>query len=494
MRWHASYAHLPTGLATDVLLVADEGRWTRIEPGVPAGQATADGAERLPGAVLPGLANCHSHAFHRVLRGRTHAGGGTFWTWREAMYAVAARLDPDSYLALARAAYAEMALAGVSAVGEFHYLHHGAAGQPYDDPNAMGLALVEAAAQAGIRLTLLDTCYLAGGLGPEGHLPLEGTQLLFGDGAAGGAACRSGRMDPFLHGAESWRDRVSLLRDHGQGGPEHLRVGAAIHSVRAVPREALRIVAEQARGRGPTRPDESAQQRSVQQRSVQHRTAQRDGAPLHLHLSEQPAENQACVAAYGLTPTGLLAQEGVLGQDLSAVHATHLTEADIGLLGAAGVTACFCPTTERDLADGIGPARALADAGASLSLGSDQHAVVDLLEEARALEMHERLASRQRGRFTPEQLLAAATAHGSIGWPDAGRIEVGTRADLVAVRLDTVRTAGTDPAQVLLAATAADVDTVVVDGRTVVSAGQHVLGDVGHLLRAAIAPLWEEGH
>ncbi|MGB3762950.1 MAG: amidohydrolase family protein, partial [Ornithinimicrobium sp.] len=212
-------------------------------------------------------------------------------------------------------------------------------------------------------------------------------------------------------------------------------------------------------------------------------------APLHIHLSEQPAENEACRAAYGTTPTGLLEAEGLLAPHLSAVHATHLSAGDVQLLGAAGVTACFCPTTERDLADGIGPAKALLEAGARLSLGSDQHAVIDLLEEARALEMHERLASGHRGRLSPDQLLDAATAHACLGWTDAGAIRVGARADLVALRADSVRTTGTDPAQILYAATAGDVDTVVVSGRTVVSEGQHVLGDVGALLRDALEPL-----
>jgi cytosine/adenosine deaminase-related metal-dependent hydrolase len=171
------------------------------------------------------------------------------------------------------------------------------------------------------------------------------------------------------------------------------------------------------------------------------------------------------------------------------VHATHLTDADIAGLGGTGTGVCLCPTTERDLADGIGPARALSDAGAPLSLGSDQHAVVDPIEEARALEMHERLANGERGRFRPSELLAALTNHAPLGRPDAGRLAVGAPADLVAVRLDTVRTAGADPAQVLYAATAADVDTVVVDGRPVVEGGAHRLGDVGPLLATAIGAL-----
>src|SRR5690606_30790841 len=203
-------------------------------------------------------------------------------------------------------------------------------------------------------------------------------------------------------------------------------------------------------------------------------------------------ENEAALAAYGLTPTQLLAEEGVLGPNLTAVHATHLTETDIGLLAGAHTTACFCPTTERDLADGIGPARALGDAGVRLSLGSDQHAVVDLIEEARAREAHARLDTLERGRFAPEELLAAATARDTIRSAAAGRLEVGARAELGAVRRDTGRTGGADPAQVLLAATAADVDTVVVGGRTVVSEGRHVLGGVGRLLATAIEPLWRD--
>ena len=433
--YFARHALLPTGPAADVTVEVAAGRFVAVT----AGTRPPSDATRLPGVVLPGLANCHSHAFHRALRGRTHAGGGTFWTWREGMYRVAAALDPDSYLALARATYAEMALAGITAVGEFHYLHHAPGGARYADPNAMGAALIQGAADAGIRLTLLDTCYLAGGLGPDGHAALGPEQLRFTDGTA-----------------PAWADRVGLLT-----GSDSVLVGSAVHSVRAVPRDALPVVAEAAAGR-----------------------------PLHVHLSEQPAENEAALAYYGRTPTELLAEAGVLGPLTSAVHATHLTGSDIATLGRTGTTSCFCPTTERDLADGIGPARALLDAGSGLSLGSDQHAVIDLIEEARALEMHERLATRQRGRFTPAQLLTAATRHDTLGWADAGALAVGHRADLVAVRLDGPRTAGADPAQILLAASAADVDTVVVDGRPVVTGGRHRLGDVGELLRTAIEPLW----
>jgi formiminoglutamate deiminase len=426
--FYAERAWLGDGITSGVRITVHSGRITAVEPA-----ARQPGDVPLPGLVLPGFANTHSHAFHRALRGRTHESG-TFWTWRERMYAVAGRLDPDSYFALARATYAEMALAGVSTVGEFHYLHHAPDGRPYADPNVMGQALRAAAQEAGIRLTLLDACYLNGGIGQ----PLSGVARRFGDGSVA-----------------AWADRLAALAPD-----EHSVSGAAIHSVRAVPRDALPEVVEAAVGR-----------------------------PLHVHLSEQQAENEQCLAAYGVTPAQLLADAGALGGNTTAVHATHVTEADIVLLGASGSSVSVCPTTERDLADGIGPSRRLYDAGVRITLGTDQHAVIDMFEEARALEMHERLATGRRGRFTPAQLVAALTGHHALGWPDAGRIAPGLRADLVAVRLDTVRTAGVDPAQAVFAASAADVDTVLVDGRMIVSGGRHVLGDIGEMLRSAIRPL-----
>ena len=434
--WFAAYALLPYGLARNVRFEIADGRFTNV-----IADAEPDGAQHLPGVALPGLANCHSHAFHRALRGRTHSGGGTFWTWRQQMYEVAGKLDPDRYLALARATYAEMALAGITGVGEFHYLHHAQGGTRYADPNAMAEALRTAAADAGVRLTVLDTCYLAGGLGADGHRPLDDVQLRFSDGDADGFA-----------------RRVAALREDA-----NTRVGTAIHSVRAVPREAFDAVV--------------------------HVTPAR---PLHVHVSEQVGENEACREFYGCTPTALLDDGGVLSPATTAVHATHLTGDDVQRFGAAHATVCLCPTTERDLADGIGPGRELADAGVPLSVGSDQHAVVDLFEEARGVEMHERLIERRRGRFAPADLLEILTRHDRIGWPDAGRLEPNRRADLVAVRLDSARTAGCDPAQVLFAATAADVDTVLVDGRPIVSSGKHMLGDIGPLLADAIEAAWRD--
>ena len=394
---------------------------------------------RVPGLTLPGLANCHSHAFHRALRGRTQRERGTFWTWREQMYAVAATLDPDSYYALARATYREMAAAGITAVGEFHYLHHQPDGTPYDEPNEMGHALIAAALDAGVRITLLDTCYLSSGFGA----PVEGAQVRYSDGDADRWAARFGSLGT---------SRADVV------------VGAAIHSVRAVPREQLGVVVAAAQGR-----------------------------PLHAHLSEQVAENDACLAAYGLTPTGLLHDAGALGPRTSLVHATHLTDADVALLGTSGATACFCPTTERDLGDGIGPSRALRDAGSPLTLGSDSHAVIDPFEEMRGLELDERLATQRRGHWSAQELLEAATTHGhaSLGFERAGRIGVGARADLVTIDTSTPRTAGTgaDENTAVFAAAAEDVTQVMVDGRVVVRQGDR--HEIGRELDAVIRALWK---
>ncbi len=420
----------------DVLVRVDGDRIVAVEREVtePPPDATA-----LSGLTIPGFANAHSHAFHRALRGRTQRGAGSFWTWREQMYALAGSLDPDQYHRLARATFAEMALAGVATVGEFHYLHHTLSGAPYADANAMGDALVSAAHDAGLRITLLDTCYLRGGIDVE----VDHVQRRFSDGDA-----------------LAWATRVSLLADR-----PGTRIGAAIHSVRAVDPPSMAVVAAWAAERG---------------------------APLHAHVSEQPAENEQSLAAYDCTPTELLARHGVLTDRFTAVHGTHTSDADHALLGKAEAGCCLCPTTERDLADGIGPARALRDAGVGIALGSDSHAIIDLLEEARAVELDERLASGVRGSHDAPALLVMATAggHASLGWPDAGRIEPAARADLTTVGLGSVRLAGTRPDDaldaVVFAATAADVRHVVIDGRVVVADGRHVSIDVPAELEAVL--------
>ncbi|WP_329217958.1 formimidoylglutamate deiminase [Streptomyces sp. NBC_01485] len=434
------HAWLDTNVEPGVALEVADGRITAVRTGV---GSPPPGAEILRGLTLPGLANAHSHAFHRALRGTVQVGSGTFWTWREVMYSVADRLTPETYHQLARAVYAEMALAGITAVGEFHYLHHAPGGTPYADPNAMGEALIEAAAEAGIRITLLDTAYLSAGFGqaPNAH------QLRFSDGDA-----------------DAWAARCSLLKER-----DHARIGAAVHSVRAVPADQLATVA---------------------------RWAQERRAPLHVHLSEQTAENDACREAHGRTPTQLLAEHGVLGPRTTGVHNTHLTDEDIALLGRSGTGTCMCPTTERDLADGIGPAVALQAAGSPLSLGSDSHAVIDLLEEARAMELNERLRTRTRGHWTAAALLRAASAdgHAALGNPDAGTLEPGAAADFTTIALDSVRTAGPVPRlgaeTAVFAATAADVRHTVVAGRHVVRDGAHTLvPDVPQALARAVDAL-----
>jgi formiminoglutamate deiminase len=222
--------------------------------------------------------------------------------------------------------------------------------------------------------------------------------------------------------------------------------------------------------------------------------ATEQGRPLHVHLSEQRAENEECLVRYGRTPARLLGDAGVLGESTTAVHATHVTEDDVALLGRTGTAVCLCPTTERDLADGLGPGRALADAGAPLTVGSDSNAVIDLFEETRGVELHERLASERRGHWPAAELLAAATAGGaaSLGWPDTGRLAPGALADFVTLRTDSVRLAGATRAtlleSVVFAATAADVRDVVVGGSRIVAYGRHVLvGDVPAALSSAIA-------
>jgi len=296
VKWFARLAWLGR-VARDVVVETSDGRFEKVTEGA----TRPPEATELHGIMLPGLANSHSHVFHRALRGRTE--GGDFWAWRREMYRLAAALDPDAYFRIARATYAEMALAGVTVVGEFHYLHHPPpGGSRYSDPNEMGNALIRAASEAGVRLTLLDTCYLRG----DFDRPLLDVQWRFSDGDV-----------------QAWAERVALIQES-----ENVRVGGAIHSVRAVDGESIRTIAGFGAGR-----------------------------PLHVHVSEQPSENERCLSFTGLTPTRLLAEAGVWEVGATAVHATHLEEDDIRLLGSGGAHVCLCPTTERDLGELILPDR-----------------------------------------------------------------------------------------------------------------------------------------
>jgi formiminoglutamate deiminase len=450
-------------VADGVLLTCDDtGTLSGVETGI--GSAPA-GAEVVPGLTLPGGVNAHSHAFHRILRGRTHGDGGTFWTWREVMYSVAAKLDPETYETVARAVFAEMLAGGYTSVGEFHYLHHTQDGTPYGTErprrdaadeaagsraHAMERALARAAASAGIRIRLLDTCYLTGAIDAE----LSAEQARFGDGTI------DGYMDRHTALSASFAEEFPVRAP----GESYVHVGAAIHSIRAVPAANLPRFTELT-------------------------------GPVHVHLSEQPAENDACHAAYGTTPTQVLARSGVVGPNLSAVHATHLSEDDIAILGQSQASIVMCPATEADLADGIGPARELADAGAAIALGSDQHVVLDALHETQGLETGERLRSGQRGRFSPAELITALTESGarSLELP-VGSLEVGKACDFVALRTDSMRTFGSLDEQIILTATSADVRLTVSGGRVRVRDGVHAeLGDIAELYAAAFAALGMEG-
>jgi formiminoglutamate deiminase len=442
--WWCEHAWLGDGsVANGVQVTVADGRVTAID----IDTAARPGAHRLRGLVIPGLANAHSHAFHRALRSRTQRDRGSFWTWRDLMYRAAERLNPDRYRRLTRAVYAEMALAGITSVGEFHYVHHDNGGTHYADPNAMGQAVIGGAADAGIRLTLLDTCYLSSA---ADGTPLAGPQLRFGDGSG-----------------DRWAERVEALRQQAQS--QSVLLGAALHSVRGVPVEHMPAVVE---------------------------WAQTHCVPLHMHSSEQTREVEQCLAVHGRTPTAVLRDAGALGPRTTAVHATHLTAEDIADMDATSTGACFCPTTERDLGDGIGPAPALLARRGLFCLGSDSHAVIDLFEEARAVELNERLASHTRGAIAADRLLRAATydGHHSLGWADAGVLEIGARADFVAVQMNSIRTAGGGATveNAVFAAAAPDVTDVVIDGRSVVVDRKHVtVPNVEAELATAIADLMD---
>lgn len=422
------------GVASDVLIsCSPSGTITEVATGVP--RTACHAAATIGGDIcLPGFVNAHSHAFHRALRGLSEMSSGSFWTWRELAYHAAAGLNPDSYRELSSLVYAEMLLAGYTTVGEFHYVHHGAGGVPYDDPNEMGRSVMAGAAVAGIRLTLIDTCYLQGGV--DGS-PLAGVQLRFGDASG-----------------EAWSGRVSSLLADGSG--DLVNFGVAAHSVRATPAPAIKTVAA---------------------------LAASESLPLHIHLSEQRRENEDCLKVTGLTPTDLLHDCGALTASTTAVHATHLTSRDLSRLGLARCGICACPTTERDLGDGIGPFPELVEAGAVLSIGSDSQAVIDPFEETRAIELNARLAAELRGIWRVTELFAAGTEGGSraLGWPAAG-IRAGAPADVIGVSLDSLRLAGESAApdgeellaRLIFAGSHDDVDTVVVGGRIVVKGGEHV--------------------
>jgi len=355
----------------------------------------------MPGqALLPGMVAAHSHAFQRAIRGRTEHRShprDDFWSWREAMYAAAERLTPEDLYAVSKFCFLEMARAGITAVGEFHYLHRDPSGGTYADPNELDLAVARAAQEVGLRIVLLRVAYARSGF----------------------QVAENPRQKRFIEGSaeEYLRNLEALSR--------HVPVGAAPHSVRACPAEWIRDIS---------------------------REASRRGWPLHLHVAEQRAEIEQCQAEHGTTPAVLLEKLGALRGTTTAVHAVHLTDADIAALGRAGATVCACPTTERNLGDGVVRADLLLRAGARLCVGSDSEAQLSPLEDARQLEYHLRLLHEQRAILDFEQagpgglgakLYGFASENGmrSLGLP-GGALRPGEAADFVAVDLDDPSIAG----------------------------------------------------
>jgi formimidoylglutamate deiminase len=405
----------------------------------------AAGAERvrLVGkAILPGLVNAHSHAFQRTLRGRTEwrqaATAESFWSWRTQMYHVAGTLGPDGLRVAARLAFTEMVLAGITSVGEFHYLHGDLDGNPYTDRNELTWQLRAAAEEAGIRLVVLRVAYRRGS-----HLgELEGAQRRFDSGA----------LDAFLRDTEAVAARAS---------PDGLfGVGIAPHSVRAVPAPLLQELVLAGRARG---------------------------WPIHMHLAEQPAEVSACLAEHGRRPVELCAELGLFGPDFTAVHAIESLPHEVAALGKALANVCACPTTERNLGDGVVPALGLMEAGASLALGTDSQLQIDLLEDARELESHLRLTLGQRAVLAREPgdhaslartLFAAASEGGAraLGL-SAARLDPGSPADFFTVDLADASVVGWDDSVLLPAVvfgmSQRAVRDVAVQGKFVVRDGHH---------------------
>jgi formimidoylglutamate deiminase len=392
-------------------------------------------AIRLKGrALLPGMVNAHSHAFQRVIRGRTEHRSqhstDSFWTWREQMYTAANALEPEEIYAVSRLAFLEMALTGITAVGEFHYIHHSRDGSPYSDPNLLEREVIRAARDVGIRIALLRVAYARAGYQTESNPQ----QVRFIEDSP----------DVYLKNLEQ------LLNVND----DMAWIGVAPHSVRAVPLDYLKPIVAFANERA---------------------------LPVHMHVAEQPAEVSACIAEYGRSPVALLETEGLLSKHFTAVHAIHVTPKAIAALARSGAFVCACPTTERNLGDGVVPADAYFDGGVRIALGSDSQIQIDLLEDARELEYHLRLQKMERNVLAPmlaERLFDCATINGaaSIGF-EGGRIKPGAPADFFTVDLNDLSIAGSSPDDLLtnivfsLARTA--VRDVVVAGKRIVEDGKH---------------------
>lgn len=391
-------------------------------------------------ALLPGLANAHSHSFQRLFRARAEGravGGDTFWTWREQMYRAAAFVSPEDLYDVARATFLEMLASGITVVGEFHYLHNTPAGNPYDDPNELAHQVIRAAQSVGIRICLLRTAYMRAGFERAPH---AGQRRFYEAG------------DAYLNNLAALSASVA--------GQDRVTVGAAPHSIRAVPLSVLKEIGAY---------------------------AQAGKLPLHMHISEQPAENDACLAEHGLTPVSLVAAHGMLTPRTTLVHAIHLAQAEFDQVAAAQSTICSCPTTERNLGDGIFPADVAARLGIHVAYGTDSQAQIDILEDARQNEYHLRLIHRERGildrignQDIAARLLHSATADGYRALGIAGgSLAPGEPADFFSADLDDLALLGADAAsltaQAVFALGRSAIRDVAVAGKLVLTDGHHPL-------------------
>lgn len=422
------------------LLVGEDGRVLGI---VQASDAAPAQVVDLPGkALLPGFVNVHSHSFQRLIRGKSESrvtSGSDFWSWRGTMYHAASRLDPQDVYDAARMAFLEMVLAGTTTVGEFHYLHNAPDGRPYDDPNLLAKRVIAAAQSVGLRIVLLRTAYLRSGF----EVPRASGQIRFFENTGA-----------FLQNTEA------LLREYSAS--QQVSVGIAPHSIRAVPIADLRQIVEW------------------------NRLA---NLPMHMHVSEQAAENEACLREYGLTPIELLHREHILSPGFTAVHAIHITPAEVARLAEANATICACPTTERNLGDGVVPADAAMAAGIRIALGSDSQAQIDPLEDARELDYHLRLKQQKRAildgvQSTPlaESLFDCATIHGAQALNvAAGDLKPGRAADFFTVDLRDLSIAGHSASDLLpilvFSLNRSAIRDVVVNGKMILRDQQHPLRD-----------------
>jgi formimidoylglutamate deiminase len=397
----------------------------------------------LPGrALLPGFVNVHSHSFQRLIRGRAESravSGRDFWSWRGTMYHAAARLTPEDVYDVARMAFLEMVKAGTTTVGEFHYLHTAPDGKPYDDANELSHRVIAAARSVGIRIVLLRSAYLRSGF----EIATDPGQTRFFE-----------TPDAFVKNTEA------LLAEYAEA--DGVTIGIAPHSIRAVPLAELKEIVPWGRQRG---------------------------LPIHMHVAEQVAENSACAREYGATPVALLAENGLLGDDFTAVHAIHITEAEIAAMAKAGAAICSCPTTERNLGDGILAADGVMRAGVPVALGSDSQAQIGPLEDARQLDYHLRLQQQERAVLDgidclpiASRLFACATQNGARSLKvNAGEFKEGKRADFVTVDLDDLSIAGSSEDSllpiILFGMERTAIRDVVVGGRFILRGGRHELED-----------------